>query len=129
MGTVVKGLSGTQDGVEAEETGVNIGSVSCRYFPEFKRKLPNYKGQTTAWAVPDKFSREISLSGEVSGSTGVMAATLTTAITLANDVGTFLAVSAGSNAGGVYMDEVTESQTREGWRSIDMRLSSDPLIT
>jgi hypothetical protein len=58
-----------QYGIEADETGINIASFSCRYFPEFDDKLPNKDGQTIIRARPEKFSREISLSGEVNGAT------------------------------------------------------------
>lgn len=121
MSVSYKNLSGFQRHIETDETGINVSSFSVRYFPEFKDKLQNISGQTRGFAVPDKFSREITLQGEVSGATGVMAATLTTALTLANDVAVF-----GDGTGGVYMDEVTESQARGSWRAIDMKLSSDP---
>ena len=112
-----------QYGVETNETGINISSFSCRYFPEFDDKLPNKDGQTIIRARPDKFSREISISGEVNGSTGLMALTLTAAATIANDVDTFDSLNI---SGDIWLDEATESQERNGFRSADFSLSADP---
>jgi hypothetical protein len=129
MGLVLVGLATAQKGIEANETGTNTRSVSVRYFPEFKAYLPNFQDQSRGFAVPDKYSREITIEAEVDGSTGLMALVLNVAATLANDVATFIAVTAGSNAGGIYLDEVTENQTREGWREVSFKLTSHPLIT
>lgn len=126
MAITLVNLSGAQAGIENDETALNIRSWSVRYFPEFKRKLANKNGQSRGFAVPDKFSREINFSGEVLGTTGVLAAATVagTAITVANDIALYTAV-----AGGVYLDEATESQDRDGWRSLDVRASSDPEVT
>lgn len=130
MGLSIVGTSGLQRGLEANETGINSDSFTCRYFPQFKDFINNYQGQRTAFAVPDKFSREVSFSGEVTGATGLGGAIyLDTAYTFANDSGDYVATSGGSNAGGFYLDEVTVSQSRDGWRRVDGRASSDPLIT
>jgi hypothetical protein len=123
MSTSVLGVSAAnyQYGVESDETGINIASFSCRYFPEFDDKLPNKDGQTIVRARPDKFSREISISGEVNGATGLMALTLTAAATITNDDDTF-----GDGSGDLWLDEVTEGQERNGFRNCDFSLSSDP---
>ena len=132
MGNTLVGLSGFQRGIEAAETGVNIDNFSVRYFPQYKDKVNNYAGQAIGFAIPDKFTREATLSGEVSsiGSlTGVMAAVLNAAYTFANDVGTWVAVTSGSNAGGFYFDEFTEAQTRDGFRTFNAKATADPLNT
>tara|TARA_Y100000004_G_scaffold195964_1_gene264496 strand:- start:1946 stop:2329 length:384 start_codon:yes stop_codon:yes gene_type:complete len=117
--------SGTYSyGIETAETSVNVASFSVRYFPEFDDKLANKDGQTVVRARPAKFSREISVSGEVTGSSGLMAFTLTAACTIANDDDTF-----GDGSGSVILDEATESQERNGFRSVDITLSSDPEAT
>lgn len=123
MSLVLVNLTGFQGGVEAEETALNIAEFTVRYFPEFKRKLPNRVGQTRGFAVPDKFSREVSMTGEISGTTGIMAASVTAgvAVAVANEIADYTAVG-----GGLYVDELTISQPREGWRSLDASLSSDP---
>jgi hypothetical protein len=129
MGLTLVGLTTEQRGNELAETGINLDSFSCRYFPQFKDKLSNFQGQTKGFAVTDKYSRVVTITGESSGSTGIMASTMNTAITFNNDVGTFVGVAAGTNAGGFYLDEITESQSRDGWRSISGTWSSDPLVT
>jgi hypothetical protein len=125
MATTVIGVSASnyQYGVELDETGINVDTFSCRYFPEFDDKLPNKDGQTIIRARPAESSREISVSGEVNGATGLLALTLIVAATVANDVATF-----GTPTGDIWLDEVTESQERNGFRSIDMSLSSDPIM-
>lgn len=128
MGLTLVVISTEQRGNEAAETGINLESFVCRYFPQFKDKLNNYQGQVKGFAIPDKFSRQVTITGEASGSTGIMATVMNTAIVFANDVGTFVGIGSGSNAGGFYLDEITESQTRDGWRSINGTWSSDPLV-
>lgn len=125
MAVILTNGTGFQSGIELDELGINIGSYSCRYFPEFKRKLGNKDGQSKLFATPDKFSREISIRGEVSGTTGIAAAALifNVAFVPANDIALYTAVG-----GGVYVDQITESQDRDGWRSLDATFSSDPLV-
>ena len=133
MGLQILG-SGTwnnaQRGVDKEETGIAIRRWAVRFHHEVNEKLPNKDGQTVCRAVADQPSREITLEGEVTGpNTGVMLlawdAFITTGASgaLKNDIqwGTV------ANPGGIILDEVTETQERAGWRSINMRLSSDPL--
>lgn len=122
--TVING-SGSQPGIESDETAINTRSFSCRYFSEFQRHLPSRLGQTRATAYPDKWSREVRFSGEMIGTptTGIWAAALVpaSAFTPVNDVALYTAV-----AGGFYDLEVTEGQTREGWRDIDAGMTSHP---
>jgi len=85
-------------------------------------KLPSNVGEPRARAFADDFSRDISLRGEVLiGGGGVLDFTIGTDCALANDTDTF-----GTGAGTIYLDEATETQERAGWRTLDMRLSSDP---
>lgn len=129
MGLTLVNLSGYQRGIESAETGINVESFSVRYYLQFKDYLNNYQGQIQGFAGPDKFSRELNLSGEVAGGTGIMASVCYTAMTITNDVSVFVATTGGSNAGGFYMDEVTETQTRDGWRAISLKATSNPLVT
>jgi hypothetical protein len=113
-----------QRGVETDETGVNIASFAVRYYLAVNEKLPSNVGEPRARAMADDFSRDISLRGEVLiGGGGVLDFTIGTDCSLANDTDTF-----GTGAGTVLMDEATETQTRAGWRELDMRLSSDPQL-
>jgi hypothetical protein len=123
---VVGGVPWTlaQRGVESDETGINISAFTCRYYLAINEKLPSGKGEPRARALADKFSRDITLRGEtLVGGGGVMDFTIGVACTLVNDTTTFTPV-----AGLILLDEVTENQERAGWRTIDMRLSSDPQL-
>ncbi len=114
-----------QRGVETDETGINISNFSVRYYLAINEKLPSNVGEPRARALADDFSRDISLRGEVLiGGGGVLDFTIGTACSLANDTDTF-----GTGAGTILLDEATETQERAGWRSLDMRLSSDPQLT
>jgi hypothetical protein len=121
MAVTLKNLSGAQYGVESAETGVEIQSFEVRYCPEFKELFPNRQNQTTGFATTDKLSIEVSLEANVKGSTGIMAIVHTTAATVANDTNTFQVTP-----GGLYMDEVTESQSYNGWRKVSMKLTANP---
>lgn len=110
-----------QYGVETDETGISIETFEVRYFPFVNERLMSNVGEPRARALSDKFSRDVTLSGEVTDSTGVMAFTLATACAVANDVDTF-----GDGSGDLLLDEVTETQGRAQWRKINMKLSSDP---
>lgn len=122
------GLTGLQIGVETAITGISVRRFVCRYYLEVNAKLPNEKSETKGRIVSDKWSRDIEVEGEVTGSTGLMAATMATDITstLANDVTTFA-----PTAGLIFLDEVTETQERgaESFRSISARASSNPQLT
>jgi hypothetical protein len=129
MANTLVSLSGFQRGLEAAETGINVESFSCRYYYQYKNKVNDYLGQVRGFVIPDKFSREVRISGEVTGSTGIMATTGNTAITFGNDVGVFLGVASGTNAGGFYLDEATETQTRDGFRVVEATWTSDPGVS
>ena len=121
MGATLKNLANSQLNIENAETGVEVQSFEVTYKPEYKVPFTNYQGQTTGFGVTDKMSIEISIDANVKGTTGLMAATTTTALVLANDTTTFQA-----SPGGIYMDEVTEKQKPREWRSISMKLSANP---
>lgn len=121
---LIVGSWAAQRGVESDETGINVRAVDVIYRPFVNERLMSNVGEPRARAVSDKFSRDATVAGEVTGTTGIMAADLGVPITIANDVDTF-----GDGSGDLLLDEVTESQERAGWRSISMRLSSDPGVT
>lgn len=115
-------LTGYQWGVEADETGINIDSFGVTYKPEQKEFLPNRQGTKIGFAV-DQPEAEISVSGEVSGSTGLMAATFSAAITIANDTEEF-----GMSTGGIYLDDVNIDQNRTAFRKATFKLSKNKSI-
>lgn len=120
--TYLGSASAQQRGVELAETGISIRSLTVRYFPEVNEKRQNNVGETDGRARSSVASREISMEGEVTGATGRMADTFTAAVsTIANDVTDF-----GSASGGIYLEDVTVSQERAGWRSVSLRYESNP---
>lgn len=121
MGATLKNTSLSQLNIENAEIGVEVQSFEVTYKPEYKVPFMSRLGQTTGFGVTDKMSLEISIEANTKGTTGLMAATTTTALVLANDTTTFQA-----SPGGIYMDEVTEKQKPREWRSISMKLSSNP---
>ena len=121
MGATLKNLANSQLNIENPETGVEVQSFEVTYKPEYKVFFTNYQGQNTGFGVADKMGLEISIEANTKGTTGLMAATTTTALVLANDTTTFQATP-----GGIYMDEVTEKQKPREWRSISMKLSANP---
>lgn len=121
MAIQILGGTGAQRGVEVAETGGNCESFECRYFPEVNDDLQGIGGETFLTAKSTKFSRDITLNAEVTGSTGIMAFGLATACSVANDVATF-----GDGTGSILLDEATESQGRTAWRRVSEKLSSKP---
>lgn len=122
MATTIVNNAGSQHGIELAETGVEIQSYEITYKPEFKTAFKNRLGETSGFAVPTLASGEISIDATyIGGSTGLMAATFLTATTIANDKATF-----GGITGGVYMDEVSEKQSPEGFRSLSFKFSINP---
>jgi hypothetical protein len=122
-----------QRGVELDETGISVRAFDCIYRPFVNDRLMSNVGEPRARAVSGGFSREVTVQGEATGATGLMAATLGVPIVVANDIKTFHPTSYATGTTPpdalLLLDEVTESQERAGWRSINMRLSSDPGIS
>ena len=115
-----------QRGVYGQETGISIRRWSVRFHPEINEKLPDNVGQTVARAQSTLASREITLEGEVTGAqVGVLMIAFGVAVAYGwhND----LSWPDQQNPGGlIILDEVTQNEERAGWKSINMRLSSDP---
>jgi hypothetical protein len=123
MATSIIGGSGYQKGVEAAETGINCESFSVRYFPFVDERLNGITGEPVVRARSTAWSREVSVSGEVNGSSGLLAFTINGACTFGNDVADF-----GGTTGTLLMNDSTITQTRDGWRSLSASYSSDPLV-
>jgi hypothetical protein len=118
--------TGAQRGVEKNETGIAIRRFQTRYYPQINERLEDNAGECIARAVSDRFSRDITVEGEITGpGTGIMAFTLGTACTVANDVNDY---GGAATVGRLLMDEGTITQERAGWRSVSCRLSSNPYL-
>lgn len=118
-----------QRGVQFPEVGISIRRWAVRYYPEINERLPDNFGQIIARAVADVASRDITIEGEVTGTSGIMNLFFAIAIsyTFQNDLQWGIV---GANqppiTGFLILDEVTETQERAAWRSINMRVSSNP---
>lgn len=115
------GWENAQRGVEFDEVAINISRHSCRYYFAVNDKLPSNAGEPRARAMSDKFSRDIEQEGEL---VGEIPHAVATACDLANDISDL-----GDGSGDVFLDEATISQERAGWKTANMKFSSDPNIT
>lgn len=120
---IIVGSWAAQRGVESDEVGINVREVTVVYHPFINERLMSNVGEPRARAISDKHSREVTVAGEVTGATGIMALTLGTACTIVNDVADF-----GATVGSLLLDEATVTQERAGWRSVSVRMSSDPYV-
>lgn len=124
MAVSVVGQSTATHGIETVQTGIKLTTFSCRYYPQVNNPLLNESGEVVDRAISTVPSRDINMSGAVTGSSGAMAYTFITACTVANDTAVFA-----SAIGSIFMQEATETQTNTDWRSISMSLHSDPGLT
>lgn len=108
-----------QFGVETDEDGMSISRFVVRYFLFVNSKLLSNVGEPRARAMSDAFSREIEMEGEMTGVDYPSA--LATAISLNNDTDEF-----GDGSGDILLDEGTVTQARAEWRTLNIKLSSDP---
>lgn len=115
------GLTGLQRGIEVAEVGIGVLSFQVRYFPGVQEDHQNNLGEVDGRVVSTVASREVTLEGEVTGATGVMAWTFLVASVPANDI-----VDFGSPTGGLYLQEVTVTQSRADWKKASFRLASNP---
>ena len=111
-----------QFGVETDEAGMSIRRFVVRYFLFVNSKLLSNVGEPRARAMSDKFSRDIEMEGEMTGSDYPQ--TIGAAIALNNDVADF-----GDGSGDILLDEGTVTQERASWRDLNIKLSSDPGVT
>lgn len=114
-------LTGFQDGVAADETGINIKEIKTSVEPEFRNVIPNKYGVGRGFVVaPAK--KEVSISGEVTGATGVMAAVFVTALTLANTTAYF-----GAPTTGLYPKKAEITESREGGALKEMSMELEAI--
>lgn len=116
----VLGFTG-QWGVELPETGISIRSFVVRYFPEIDQAIMDNQGETRGRVKSNKFSRELTVEGEVLSALGLMAHTLIAACTFANDTADY-----GDGTGTFLLQESTVTQTRADWRTMSAKYLSNP---
>jgi hypothetical protein len=114
-------------GMPQAETGINVKRFQVRYSPEVDVRHGDSVGQTFLRSVSQQFSREISCEGEITGNAGIMIFTLGVAIAAPNGfhnvIGDF-----GNGAGNVFLDDAVVTYQRNGWASVVVRASSNPLL-
>lgn len=117
----VLGSGNAQYGVETPETGISVKTFTVRYFPEIDVPILDNVGEIRGRVKSNKVSREVTIEGEVTGATGVMAFGFLTACIPANDIADF-----GDNTGTLLLQEVTIAQARAEWRMFNAKLLSNP---
>jgi len=126
----VDGATGLQKGIDQDETGIKIESIEWSISDEKQYSFDKYGGHD-GFCHGYNPSVSISVSGEISGSTGVAAAAYGTAVTFANEEGaivgsTFAGVA---NTGGFYPEDISFSESRDGFRTMSITAISHPDIT
>src|SRR5512146_1215896 len=101
--TIIGDLADLQRGIELPETGIGARNLTVRTFPAVSEDHTDNLGEVDGKVVSTLPSVEVTLEGEVTGSSGVMAFTFLTACTIANDIDTF-----GGGSGSLLLQEVTE---------------------
>lgn len=120
-------ISGTgttyQRGIAAEEVSVNIREFKTVVEPEYKELLPNKVNEIRGFAV-GAMKKTVTISGEVGGSTGVMAAVTTTAFVPGNSSAYF-----GAPTTGLYLDSGEVTESRDGWKDVTATFTAHAGVT
>ena len=114
-------LTGFMPGVASTETGINIKTFKVAVEPEFKTFAENKDGTKRGFGVaPMKLV--VTLDGEVTGNTGIMAAVPGTACVLSNSTAYF-----GAPTTGTYLDKANVNSNREqgAWQEMDAEFSAN----
>ncbi len=122
MATLIS-LSGFQYGITADETAINIESISINSKPEFKKTVTNKSGTVLGFAVGEPMA-EITVTGETTGTNGIVAAVATSAYVLANSVDQF-----GQTTGGCYADSLTITSNRDAFRQLSITFTRYKAVT
>lgn len=117
----VLGSGNAQYGVPVPEVGISVKTVTIRYFPEINAAIMDNVGETRGKVKSTKFSRDVTIDGEITGATGIMAFGLLTACVPANNVARF-----GDGTGTLLLDEATVTDQRAEWEMVSVKLSSNP---
>jgi len=104
------------------ETGVDIESVTSRFAVDYAYRV-NGSGENIGFAARNQ-RLELSLTGEISGTTGLAAAVLSAKLTTAN-----LVSNHGVTTGDMWIKKITVSVGRESWKKITIDAVRNPTIT
>src|SRR4030095_12003623 len=87
--TIIGNLANLQRGVELPETGIGCRNFEVRTFPAVQEDHTDNLGEVDGRVVSTVPSIEVTIEGEVTGATGVMAFDFLTDCTIANDIDIF----------------------------------------
>ncbi len=118
MALTLINLSGHTRGVPSNEVGINCARFVVEVEPEINDWLAGIDGQAKGKAVGDPMSK-LTIEGEISGATGVMAAVMATAFVPVNSVTYF-----GRSAGGYYLSKGTVTVGRDEWKAVTAEFES-----
>ena len=111
--------TGSQRGVTKDETGIKVESFE-QDFSNPKSYLLDRFGGPVGFAIAYDPRLTFTLSGEVAGSTGLIAADFQAAYSTDQtlDTGVYdFKTTSGTWSGGAYLDSASISQNREAWKS------------
>ena len=123
-----------QKGVESAETGIKVESVEWSLSDPKEYSFDRYGGHD-GFCHGYNPSVTISVSGEISDEdNGVPVAQFGTAITFANETNCALVDGDAKfaniqNTGGFYPEDISFSESRDGFRSMSITTISHPAIT
>jgi len=120
-GLLLTNLTGFLPGVQADEGGINIKSFKTAVEPEFSNVIPGKNGAGRG-RVQAPMKKNVTIDGEVTGSTGVMAAVLGTAFVPANSSAYF-----GAPTTGLYLQKGDVEESRESGALVAMSAEFEAL--
>lgn len=106
MGTLLN-LSGFTYGIASDETAINVREIGINASLEYDVEVTNHSGDIRGRAIGLTRS-EITVSGETTGTNGIVAAVGGTAYSLVNSVDTM-----GQTSGGCYATGITLTKNRD----------------
>lgn len=112
-------LTGFQRGIASDETGINVRQFRTVVEPEWKEFLGDKQNAARGFAVAP-MKKTVNIEGEVSGSTGVMAAVATTAFAPVNSSAYF-----GAPTTGLYLDRGEVTEGRDAWKDVTAEFTAN----
>lgn len=120
-GLILTNLTGFKPGVQEDETGINIKSFKTVVEPEFNNVVPGKNGAGRG-RVQAPMKKNVTIEGDVTGSTGAMAVVLGTAFVPANSSAYF-----GAPTTGLYLQKGEVEESREQGALVGMNAEFEAL--
>lgn len=124
MAVAVLGSGNAQYGVPLPEVGISVKTVTTVYKLEINVPILDNVGEIRGKVKSTKVSRDVTIEGETTGATGLMAWSFLTACVPANNISRF-----SDGTGTLLLDEVTITDQRAEWEMFSAKLSSNPGLT